>query len=151
MYTPQTHMHTHANIHVRTKSHINTRTHHFSLAQSHPTLCNSMDCHLPGSFVHAILQARILEWVAIPFSRDLPDPGIEPGSPALQADSTPSEVPAVHRTYRKPLEPGQLKASQGCLSSPRASPTLSSFFFPHIHILFYYLFFKNFVLDMLKF
>ena len=33
-----------------------------------------------------ILQARILEWVAISFSRDLPDPGIEPGSPGLQAD-----------------------------------------------------------------
>ena len=34
-----------------------------------------------------ILQARILEWVAIPFSRDFPDSGIEPGSPALQVDS----------------------------------------------------------------
>ena len=33
------------------------------------TLCNSMDCSLPGSFVHGILQARILEWVAIPFFR----------------------------------------------------------------------------------
>ena len=41
--------------------------------------------------VHGILQARILEWVAIPFSpRDLPDPGIEPvspASPALHMDS----------------------------------------------------------------
>ena len=45
----------------------------------------------PGSSVHGILQARILEWIAIPFSRDLPNPGIEPGSPALQADSLPSE------------------------------------------------------------
>ena len=35
-----------------------------------------MDCSLPGSSVHGIFQARILEWVAIPFSRDLPDPGI---------------------------------------------------------------------------
>ena len=35
----------------------------------HPTLCNSMDCSLPGSSVHRILQARILEWVAISFSR----------------------------------------------------------------------------------
>ena len=32
-------------------------------------LCNSMDCSLPGSSVHGILQARILEWVAIPFAR----------------------------------------------------------------------------------
>ena len=38
-------------------------------AQSYPTLCKAMDCSLPGSSVHGILQARILEWVAIPFSR----------------------------------------------------------------------------------
>ena len=44
-----------------------------------------------GSSVHGILQSRILEWVAISFSRDLPDPGIEPRSPALQAYSSPSE------------------------------------------------------------
>ena len=35
--------------------------------------------------VHGILQARTLEWIAFPFSRDLPNPGIEPRSPALQA------------------------------------------------------------------
>ena len=34
-----------------------------------PTLCDPTDCSLPGSSVHKILQARILEWVAIPFSR----------------------------------------------------------------------------------
>ena len=39
------------------------------VVQSCPTLCNSMDCSPPGSPVHGILQARILEWVAIPFSR----------------------------------------------------------------------------------
>ena len=50
-----------------------------------------MDCSPPGSSVHGILQARTLEWVAIPFSRDLPDPGIEPGSPALHADSLPTD------------------------------------------------------------
>ena len=49
-------------------------------------LCNPMDCSLLGSFFHGILQARILEWVAIP-SPDLPNPRTEPGSPALQADS----------------------------------------------------------------
>ena len=37
--------------------------------QSRPTLCDPMDCSLPGSSVHGILQARILEWVAMPFSR----------------------------------------------------------------------------------
>ena len=38
------------------------------VAQSWPTLCNSMDCSLPGSSVHGIFQARVLEWVAIAFS-----------------------------------------------------------------------------------
>ena len=40
-----------------------------SVTQSCPTLCNPVDCSLPGSSVHGILQARILEWVAISFSR----------------------------------------------------------------------------------
>ena len=39
------------------------------VAQSCPTLCDPMDCSLPGSSLHGILQARILEWVAISFSR----------------------------------------------------------------------------------
>ena len=39
------------------------------VAQSFPTLCNPMECSPPGSFVHRILQAIILEWVVIPFSR----------------------------------------------------------------------------------
>ena len=51
------------------------------------TLCDSMDGSLPGSSVHGILQARILEWIAIPFSRDLPNMGIKLGSHTLQADS----------------------------------------------------------------
>ena len=45
------------------------------------------DCSLPGSPVHEILQARILEWVVFPSTGDLSNPGIKPGSPALQADS----------------------------------------------------------------
>ena len=39
------------------------------VAQSCPTLCNPMDCNSLGASVHGILQARILEWVVIPFSR----------------------------------------------------------------------------------
>ena len=39
------------------------------VAPSCPTLCNPMDCSPPGSFVHWILQTRILQWVAMPFSR----------------------------------------------------------------------------------
>ena len=54
---------------------------------------------LPGSSVHGILQPRILEWVAFPFHRGSFRPVIEPGCPALQADSLPSEPPG------KPQEP----------------------------------------------
>ena len=60
-------------------------------AQSCPTLCNPMNGSPPGSYVHGILRTRILEWLAIPFCRDLPDPGPEPQSPAPQANSLPSE------------------------------------------------------------
>ena len=71
-------------------------------AQSCLTVCNPMDYSLPGSSVHGIFQARVLEWVAISFSRrdlaisfsirDLPNSGIEPRSPALQANSLPFEL-----------------------------------------------------------
>ena len=63
------------------------------VTQSRPSLCDPMDCSPPGSSVHGILQVRILEWVAIPFSGYLPNPGIKPRSSALQADSLPSEPP----------------------------------------------------------
>ena len=100
------------------------------MAQSCPTLCDPMDYT-----VRRILQTKILEWVAFPYSRgssqprdrtqgslalqvassaeqqgkpknngagtDLPDLGIEPGSPALQVDSLPSELsgkPIVEQT-----------------------------------------------------
>ena len=54
---------------------------------------NNQDWNLPGSSVHGIFQARILEWVAT--LGDLPKPGIESGSPALQADSILSELPGI--------------------------------------------------------
>ena len=47
------------------------------------TLCDPMDCSPPGSSVHGISQAGILAWTAISYSRGLPDPRIEPASPAL--------------------------------------------------------------------
>ena len=50
-----------------------------------------MDCSPPGSSVHGILQARILEWLPFPSPGDLPDPGIVPVSPALEADAFTSE------------------------------------------------------------
>ena len=54
--------------------------------------CDPMDCSLSGSSVHGILQARILEWVAISFSGDLLDSEIESGSPALQANYLLAEL-----------------------------------------------------------
>ena len=57
------------------------------LTQLCPTLSDSIDCSPPGSSVHRILQARILERVAISFFRGSSDPVIEPRSPMLQADS----------------------------------------------------------------
>ena len=91
------------------------------VAQLCPTLCDPMDCSLSGSSIHGIFpgksagvdchfllqgifQARVLEWIAISFSfpspGDLPNPGIEPGSPALQADALPSEPPGKPKGYR---------------------------------------------------
>ena len=57
------------------------------VTQSCPTLCDPMDYTVCG-----ILQARILKWVPFPFSRDPPNPEIEPRPPALQADSLPTEL-----------------------------------------------------------
>ena len=62
-----------------------------SASQSCPSLGDPTDCSLQSSSVHGTLQKRILEWIAILSSRgNLPNPGIEPRSPALQADSFPS-------------------------------------------------------------
>ena len=61
--------------------------------QSCPTLCEPMDCNLPGTSVHRIFQARILEWVAISSSGNLPNTGIEPMSPALAGRFFTTEPP----------------------------------------------------------
>ena len=114
------------------------------ITQLYPTLCNPTDCSPPGSSVYGILQAGILEWVAMPSSRgssqprdqtqvshitgglftiwdtreaqeywseypipspgDLPNPGTKPGSPALQVDSLPSELPGKPRWMVTPLK-----------------------------------------------
>ena len=63
------------------------------VTQSCPTLCDPVDCSPPGSSVHLILQAGILEWVAMPSPGDHPNPGMEARSPPLQVDSLPSEPP----------------------------------------------------------
>ena len=65
----------------------------YLVSQSGPTSYDPIDCSPPGSSVRGISQARILEWLPFPSPGDLPDPGIKPGSPELQADSLPSERP----------------------------------------------------------
>ena len=57
------------------------------IVQSCPTLCHPMDCSLLDSSVHGILQAGILEWVAMPSSKGSSQPRTEPMSPMLQVDS----------------------------------------------------------------
>ena len=69
-----------------------------SVTQSCPSLCNPMDCSTPGSSVHGIIQARILEWVDIPFSREYVDSSaqslsrvrlfVTPWTAALQASQS---------------------------------------------------------------
>ena len=64
------------------------------VTQSCLTLCDPMHCSLPGFSVHGILQAGILEWVAISYSRGIfPTQGFQPRSPELQADSSSFEAP----------------------------------------------------------
>ena len=63
----------------------------YSVAESCLSLFNPIDCSPPGSSVHGIFQARIL--VAISSSRDLPNPGMEPASPALASGFSTTEPP----------------------------------------------------------
>ena len=65
-------------------------------AQSYLTLYDPMDCSPPDSTVYMIFQARILEWIAMPFSRGSSKPKDRTRvfvSPSLQADSLPTELP----------------------------------------------------------
>ena len=67
-----------------------------------------MDCSPPGCSVHGISQARILEWVAISFPGDLPDPWIKSESPSLQVDSLPPSHPG------SPTQPLRLSLNITC-------------------------------------
>ena len=62
---------------------------HAKLSQSCPTLCHAMDCSPPGSSLHGISRQEYWSGWPCPTPGDLPDPGIEPVSPALQVDSLP--------------------------------------------------------------
>ena len=63
------------------------------VAQLCPSLCDCMDCILPGSSVHGILQARILEWAAIPLSRGSSQPRDWTWVSCTAGSSLPSEPP----------------------------------------------------------
>ena len=65
----------------------------------HSFVRDPIDCSLPGSSVHGIFQVIILQWVARSFSRASPYPGIKLGSPALQADSLPTELPGNNQIF----------------------------------------------------
>ena len=88
-----------------------------------------MDCSPPGSSVRGILQTRILEWVAFPSPGDLPDPGIDPWSPALQSDSSPSAPAALPPFHGNDVVGRQLlSAAGGFLGVP--DPTLDPCMIP---------------------
>ena len=71
------------------------------VAQLCQTLFDPIDYSLPGPSVHGILQARLLEWIAISYSRDLPSPGIEPRFPTLQVNSLLSNPPRKPSLFLK--------------------------------------------------
>ena len=68
-----------------------------------PTLLQAMDCSPPGSSVHGISQARILEYVAIPSPGGLPDMGLESMSPALTGRFFTTEQPGKPQNDQKQL------------------------------------------------
>ena len=70
-----------------THTHTHTHTHMCSVSSVLADSCDPMDCSLPGSSVHGIFLARILEWVALPSSRGSSPSRDQPASPALEADS----------------------------------------------------------------
>ena len=79
-------------------------------------LCKSMDYSPPGSSVHGILQARILQWVAFPPPGDLLDPRIQPkslGSPALVGRFLTTAPPGKPRIILKPLSENNSNFSNG--------------------------------------
>ena len=76
------------------------------VTQFRPTLFDPLDCSPPGFSVHGISQARILAWVVIPFSGDLPDPGIELGRGILYHWATREAVCFSHSCLTKIVQKG---------------------------------------------
>ena len=76
------------------------------VTQSCPTLCDPMDCNPLRSSVHGISQTRILEWVAIPFSRGSSYPGTNAGLPVSRAISLASDH-QEKKTVSSPIGAGK--------------------------------------------
>ena len=90
--------------------------------QSCPILCDPIDCSLPGSSPLFMGFSKQEYWSGLPFSSpgDLPDPGIEPESPALQADSLPFEPPgkpmfSIFCTFRDWFKNSRLAPPPPCV------------------------------------
>ena len=79
------------------------------VAQSCPTLCNLMDCSLPGSSVHGVFQGRVLEWFAISFSRGSSQPKDRTWCP-LQVES----LPLSYQGFPEPYIAAAAKSLQSC-------------------------------------
>ena len=75
---------------LRLRAQVHSLVRNRSESESRPVVSDLGD---PVDCIHGLLQARILGWVAFPSPGDLPNPGIKPMSPALQADSLPAEPP----------------------------------------------------------
>ena len=90
------------------------------VTQSCPTLCNSMDFSLPGPRPWAFSRQQYLSGLLGPPSGNLPNPGIEPRSPILQADSLPSEPPGKPKNTRV----GNLSLFQGIFPTQGSNPGL---------------------------
>ena len=102
-----------------------------------------MDYSLPGSSVHGVLQKEYWSGLPLPSPGDLPDPGIEPGSLILQAESLLSEPPGkphvlitlVQTTFN---QNGRVYSSGTAFTKPRNNNLFGLFFLcifqqPHIH------------------
>ena len=85
-----THTHTHTHRCVKWKK-------ESEITQLCPILCEDMDCSLPGSTVHGIFQARILEWVAISFSRRSSWPRHWTQVYLMRAEALSSKPPGIDR------------------------------------------------------
>ena len=99
-----------------------------SMCVSHSIMfafCDPMDYSPPGSFVHGILQARTLEWIAIPFSRGSSWPRDQTQSP-LQADSLLSEPPGKPTGQNEPDQTQMHDTPPGLKTLSGSQVTLSN-------------------------